>query len=98
MFQCRLPPQRVEDLDNFIVQFFEGLPAITIVCISLLDDGIEKLLGDFLPNSNTKSWSMLSRIPSSNIPVSIIRPIQTIIQKTAPGNTLLTIDMEHCMH
>ncbi|GJY60115.1 zinc finger, GRF-type containing protein [Tanacetum coccineum] len=79
-----LPPQRVKDLENFILNFFNDLPEITIVCMNFLEDGIERLLYELLPHSDTKTWIMLSRLNSRSIPISRILPIRKILEKTTP--------------
>nr|GEX56819.1 hypothetical protein [Tanacetum cinerariifolium] len=77
-----LPPQRVKDLENFILNFFNDLPEMIIVCMNFLEDGVEKLLYEFLPHSDTKTWIMFSRLNSGSVPISAILPIQKILEKT----------------
>ncbi|GKD21608.1 separase-like protein [Tanacetum coccineum] len=83
----RLPPQRVKDLENFILNFFNDLPEITIVCMNFLEDGIEKLLYELLPHSDTKTWIMLSRLNSRSIPISRILPIRKMWKRPPQGTT-----------
>nr|GFA43147.1 hypothetical protein [Tanacetum cinerariifolium] len=44
----QLSPQRVKDLANFILNFFNDLPEIAIVCMNFLEDG--KLKKDLKAN------------------------------------------------
>nr|GEV16395.1 cytochrome c oxidase subunit 2-1, mitochondrial [Tanacetum cinerariifolium] len=83
----RLSPQRVKDLANFILNFFNDLPEIELVCIKFLEDGIEKPLYEFLPHTDTRTWIMFSRLSSCSIPISTILPVQNILEKTAPDRS-----------
>ncbi|KAL8258316.1 hypothetical protein R6Q59_030357 [Mikania micrantha] len=76
----RLAPESVLDLEEFIFNFFQGLPQATIICISVLRDDYANWLKNILPyKSPTHSWIMFSRLNSNCAPIVIVLPISSII-------------------
>ncbi|XP_024980177.1 separase [Cynara cardunculus var. scolymus] len=80
----RLAPESVLDLEGFVLKFLQGLPHVTIVCISMLGDDFASLLRELLPyNPSTHAWIMLSRFNSDSIPVVIVLPIDYILSESS---------------
>jgi len=85
-----LAPESVADLEGFILKFFQELPHVTIICISMLGDDFAGLLRELLPyNSSTHAWIMLSRFNPDSMPVVVLLPVDYIFA----GNSL-----KHHMH
>ncbi|KAL8218762.1 hypothetical protein R6Q57_022135 [Mikania cordata] len=76
----RLAPESVPDLEEFILNFFQGLPQATIICISVLRDDFANWLKNMLPYKfPTHPWIMFSRLNSNCAPIVIVLPISSII-------------------
>ncbi|XP_076893503.1 separase-like isoform X3 [Bidens hawaiensis] len=75
----RLAPESVSDLEEFILNFFQGLPLATIICISILGDDYTSWLSNLSPDRPTHSCIMLSRLNSDCAPIVIILPIVSVL-------------------
>ncbi|KAL8258352.1 hypothetical protein R6Q59_030393 [Mikania micrantha] len=76
----RLAPESILDLEEFILNFFQGLPQATIICISVLRDDYANWLKNILPYKfPTHPWIMFSRLNSNCAPIVIVLPISSII-------------------
>ncbi|KAK3002113.1 hypothetical protein RJ639_021722 [Escallonia herrerae] len=79
---CRLAPESLEDLEGFVLNFFQGLPSATIICISLIGGPYASLLRDLLLfPSSVHAWILLSRLNSCNQPVVILLPVNSILEE-----------------
>ncbi|KAI3912246.1 hypothetical protein MKW98_012057 [Papaver atlanticum] len=76
----RVAPERIEDLENFVTDFFQQLPSITVICLSLLGDEFDQLLRDILPSPSFLAWILVSRLTSSAQPVVMILPADLILE------------------
>ncbi|OVA03751.1 Peptidase C50 [Macleaya cordata] len=78
----RLAPERIEDLEKLVTDFFQGLPSITAICISLLGREFANLLRDILPSpSSFPAWILLSRLTSNAQPIVMILPADLIVEE-----------------
>ncbi|XP_071705360.1 separase-like [Rutidosis leptorrhynchoides] len=81
----RLAPQSVVDLEEFILKFFQQLPCVTIVCVSMLGDSYVSLLRELLSSYNnlstttTRACLMLSRMNSDSAPAVVVLPVDPIL-------------------
>ncbi|KAK1428290.1 hypothetical protein QVD17_17121 [Tagetes erecta] len=75
-----LAPKSVMDLEEFILEYFQGLPRATVICLSMLGDDYASWLKDLLPyKSHTHAWVMFSRQTSESAPIVIVLPIDSIL-------------------
>ncbi|KAJ0743876.1 putative separase [Helianthus annuus] len=74
----RLAPESLLDLEEFVLNFFQGLPRATIICISVLGDDYASWLRNLLLYEPTHSWIMLSRLNLDCAPIVVILPIVSI--------------------
>ncbi|GJZ41403.1 hypothetical protein Tco_0588289 [Tanacetum coccineum] len=76
-------------LETSVSKFFDMLPEISILCISMLDGDSEKLLKHLLPQSSTSVWIMISKMSLNRRPILVIRPICEVFEglpfKTDPS-------------
>ncbi|KAI3715733.1 hypothetical protein L6452_22720 [Arctium lappa] len=80
----RLAPESILDLEEFILKFFQGLPHVMIVCISMLGDDFASVLSELLPyNPSTHAWIMLSRFNSASVPVVVVLPVDYILAESS---------------
>lgn len=78
---CGLVPDMVMDLENFVMEFFNGLPRVTILSISCFRDGYGGLPREILPYSaTTHAWLMISRFNLKGVPMVVILPISSVFQ------------------
>lgn len=81
LFCCRLAPESVNDLEQFVVNFYVGLPATAIICISLLSHDYTSLLQELLLYpSSIHAWMLLSRLNSKNQPVVLLLPLDSVLE------------------
>ncbi|KAI3778004.1 hypothetical protein L2E82_06951 [Cichorium intybus] len=86
-YPCRLAPESVLDLEEFISKFFGGLPHLTIICVSMLGEYFTSLLRELLPNNlHTRAWIILSRLNSDSLPIVILLPITSILAGKSQKN------------
>ncbi|KAK9167645.1 hypothetical protein Scep_002836 [Stephania cephalantha] len=75
----RLAPEKLDDLEQFVIEFFEGLPSVPIICITLLSTDFAHLLRNILPCSPSFStWMLLSRLGLKGQPIVLLLPIALI--------------------
>lgn len=79
--QYRLAPDSIQDLEEFVTQFFSGLPCTTIICISLLGGPYASLLQELLCfPSCVHAWILVSRLNSKNQPISMLLPVDSVLE------------------
>ncbi|KAK9162182.1 hypothetical protein Syun_003084 [Stephania yunnanensis] len=84
----RLAPEKLDDLEQFVIEFFEGLPSVPIICITLLSTDFAHLLWNILPCSPSFStWMLLSRLGLKGQPIVLLLPI-ALIAEDLDGDTL----------
>ncbi|KAI3445664.1 hypothetical protein Pfo_002329 [Paulownia fortunei] len=63
----RPAPESCEDLEEFVLRFFQGLPSTPVICISLVAGADASLLRELLHCSPTvRAWILLSHLSSDN--------------------------------
>ncbi|KAG9458960.1 hypothetical protein H6P81_003468 [Aristolochia fimbriata] len=83
----RLVPEKLEDLKTFVENFFNGLPSVTIVCISMLGSRYTGLLGRmFHVPSTFSAWLLLSRFYSDRKPCIMFIPIDSLNEENESGS------------
>ncbi|KAJ3678269.1 hypothetical protein LUZ60_002072 [Juncus effusus] len=73
--------ERIEQLEDHVASFFKKLPSIPIICMSMLGDDYANFLGETLilpPFPFPPAWIILSRINSTNQPITMLLPINRI--------------------
>ncbi|OMO79929.1 Peptidase C50, separase [Corchorus capsularis] len=77
----RLAPESLNDLEQFVMSFYAGLPCTAIICISLLGRAYTSLLQELLLYpSRVHAWMLLSRLNSKNQPVVLLLPLDTVLE------------------
>ena len=80
-FFCRLAPESLQDLEEFVQNFFAGFPCTTATCVSLLGGPYAGLLQEMLQcNSSTHSWMLVSRLDSKSQPIVLLLPMDSILE------------------
>ncbi|XVF45726.1 hypothetical protein PTKIN_Ptkin02bG0229600 [Pterospermum kingtungense] len=78
----RLAPESVSDLEQFVVNFYAGLPCTAIICISLLGRAYTSLLKELLLYpSSIHAWMLLSRLNSKNQPIVLLLPLDSVLEE-----------------
>ncbi|KAL8478593.1 hypothetical protein ACS0TY_030468 [Phlomoides rotata] len=79
----RPAPESCEDLEEFVLNFFQGLPSSPVICISLVSGSDAGLLRELLHcSSNLQAWILLSHLSSDNQHV-ILLPVLDILEGEA---------------
>ncbi|GAB4825256.1 hypothetical protein Ancab_008128 [Ancistrocladus abbreviatus] len=65
----RLAPETTQNIEEFVLKFYESLPSTTIVCLSLLGGAYPMLLQKFLPHRPVHAWMLLSNLNALSEPV-----------------------------
>ncbi|KAH6777375.1 hypothetical protein C2S51_008687 [Perilla frutescens var. frutescens] len=79
----RPAPESCEDLEEFVLNFFQGLPSTPVICISLVAGADASLLEELLHCSpKVQAWIMLSHLSSDNQHV-ILLPVHEILKEEA---------------
>ncbi|XP_057494488.1 LOW QUALITY PROTEIN: separase-like [Actinidia eriantha] len=100
----RLAPGLLQDLEGYVLRFFQCLPCTTIVCISLLGGDFASLLTELLNyRSCAHAWILLSRFNSNSQPVVILVPVESVLEEgteddTNSGSGILFEDKSHGKH
>nr|GEY98056.1 hypothetical protein [Tanacetum cinerariifolium]GEZ10158.1 hypothetical protein [Tanacetum cinerariifolium] len=84
-----LAPRSLTMLETSVSKFFDMLPEISILCISMLDGDSEKLLKHLLPRSSTSVWIMISKMSLNRRPMLVIRPICEVFEDIVKANPSL---------
>ncbi|XVE94021.1 hypothetical protein REPUB_Repub01dG0244400 [Reevesia pubescens] len=80
----RLAPESINDLEQFVVDFYAGLPCTAIICISLLGRAYTSLLKELLLYpSFIHAWMLLSRLNSKNQPVVLLLPLDSVLEEVS---------------
>ncbi|XP_047976121.1 separase isoform X2 [Salvia hispanica] len=79
----RCGPESCEDLEEFVLDFFQGLPSTPVICISLVAGADASLLKDLLHCSpKVQAWILLSHLSSDNQYV-VLLPVHEILKEEA---------------
>ncbi|KAE8698781.1 putative Kinetochore protein ndc80 [Hibiscus syriacus] len=83
----RLAPVSVHDLEQFVMNFYMGLPSTAIICISLLGHAYTSLMQELLLYpSSIHAWMLLSRLNSKNQPIVLLLPLDSVLKDAAPND------------
>ncbi|PIN10712.1 Separase [Handroanthus impetiginosus] len=75
----RLAPESCDDLEEFVLRFFQGLPSTPVVCISLVAGDDASLLRELMQSSPTvRAWILLSHLSSDNQHVILLPIYKTL--------------------
>ncbi|KAK6135420.1 hypothetical protein DH2020_030839 [Rehmannia glutinosa] len=75
----RSAPESCEDLEEFVLRFFQGLPSTPVICISLVAGADASLLSELLHCSPTvQAWILLSHLSSDNQHVVLLPVYETL--------------------
>ncbi|KAL7205879.1 hypothetical protein ACSBR2_018738 [Camellia fascicularis] len=84
----RLAPELFQDLEGYVLRFFQGLPCTAIICLSLLGGTLANLLTELLDYpSCPHAWILLSRLNSNSQPVVILLPVDSILEDASDNDT-----------
>lgn len=75
-----LSPHSLTMLETSVSKFFDMLPSVSILCISMLDGHSEKFLKHLLPDSPNSAWIMVSKMSLNRRPILIILPICEVFE------------------
>ncbi|KAJ1281207.1 hypothetical protein BS78_04G290200 [Paspalum vaginatum] len=80
----------IKHIEKHIMDFFQKLPDVPVVCISMLGGDYVNVLGEFLLlPSFFPAWMLLSRYDSTSIPTTMLLPVDAISDM---GNPLSILD------
>jgi hypothetical protein len=80
---CRLAPESFQDLEQFVTEFYSGLPCTTVICISLIGGPCANLLKDLLQYpSCISAWMLLSRLKFKSQPIMMLLPVNKVLEGT----------------
>ncbi|KAL7119495.1 hypothetical protein ACP275_02G066600 [Erythranthe tilingii] len=75
----RTAPESYEDLEEFVLRFFQGLPSIPVICISLVSGSDASLFRELLHWShNVRAFILLSHLSSDNQHVILLPVYETL--------------------
>lgn len=67
--------------------FFDDLPCVTMVCISLVEGDLACLLQQILHfSSSVHAWILMSHLNSKRQPLVLLLPVETILKGIATRN------------
>ncbi|XP_058007009.1 separase isoform X2 [Hevea brasiliensis] len=80
----RLAPKSVQDLEQFVIEFFSRLPCSTVICISLIWGPYSTLLQELLMYpSSVCAWMLLSRLNFKSQPIVMLLPVNSISEEAS---------------
>ncbi|KAH7656747.1 Peptidase C50 separase protein [Dioscorea alata] len=83
----RIAPDKLEDLEEFIDDYFRRLPGITIICLCFLGSGYTFIFKNMLSLATPiSSWMLFSRISSNQQPVTVILPMNQVPEEQTSVN------------
>ncbi|KAJ0007712.1 hypothetical protein Pint_29731 [Pistacia integerrima] len=77
-------PESMKDLEQFVKDFFVGLPCATVMCVTLLEGAYASLLQELLLfPSPVHAWMLLSRLNSKSQPIVVLLPVNTVLEEAS---------------
>nr|XP_011462140.1 PREDICTED: separase [Fragaria vesca subsp. vesca] len=93
----RVAPESTQYLEEFVTEFFSGLPCTTIICISVLGGPYASLLQELLCfPSLVHAWIVVSRLNSKNQPISVLLPVDSVLEGDSDDDSFSGIKNWHC--
>ncbi|XP_011008695.1 PREDICTED: separase [Populus euphratica] len=87
----RLAPESFQDLEQFVTEFYSGLPCTTIICISLIGGPCANLLKDLLQYpSCISAWMLLSRLKFKSQPIMMLLPVNKVLEETSDDDCAMS--------
>ncbi|KAF9685049.1 hypothetical protein SADUNF_Sadunf03G0013900 [Salix dunnii] len=87
----RLAPESLQDLEQFVIEFYSDLPCTTVICISLIGGPCANLLKDLLQYpSCISAWMLLSRLKFKTQPIMMLLPVNTILEETSDDDCAMS--------
>jgi separase len=69
----------IEYIDKHITEFFQKLPDVPVVCVSMLGGDYANIIAKFVLNRyNFPAWTLLSRFDSTGEPITMLLPVDAI--------------------
>ncbi|KAL9691962.1 hypothetical protein QQ045_012390 [Rhodiola kirilowii] len=86
----RLAPESVQCLDEFVSNFYQGLPSATVLCFSLLGGTLTTVLRELLGYPSTvNALTLLSRFNSINQPIVTLQPVDSVLDDADSTNSVI---------
>lgn len=80
---CSFAPESIKNLEQFVKDFFVGLPCATVICVTLLGGAYASLLQELLLYPSwVHAWMLFSRLNSKSQPIVVLLPVNTILEGT----------------
>lgn len=87
----RLAPESFQDLEQFVTEFYSGLPCTTVICISVIGGPCANLLKDLLQYpSCISAWMLLSRLKFKSQPVMMLLPVNKVLEETSDDDCAMS--------
>ncbi|KAJ6704493.1 hypothetical protein OIU85_030317 [Salix viminalis] len=87
----RLAPESLQDLEQFVIEFYSDLPCTTVICISLIGGPCANLLKDLLQYpSCISAWMLLSRLKFKTQPIMMLLPANTVLEETSDDDCAMS--------
>ncbi|XP_044490537.1 separase-like isoform X4 [Mangifera indica] len=77
-------PESIKNLEQFVKDFFVGLPCATVICVTLLGGAYASLLQELLLYPSwVHAWMLFSRLNSKSQPIVVLLPVNTILEEAS---------------
>ncbi|XP_062077222.1 separase isoform X2 [Humulus lupulus] len=81
MQKPRFAPKSTQDFEEYVENFFQGLPCTTAICTSMLGGSFANLLQEVLQQpSCVSAWMLVSRLDSKSQPIVVLLPVDSILE------------------
>ncbi|XP_038885485.1 separase isoform X3 [Benincasa hispida] len=82
------------DLEEYVRTFFDDLPSVTVVCISLIEGDLACLLQQILHfSSSVHAWFLMSHLNSKRQPLVLLLPVETILKGSEDYSNPQSVDI-----
>ncbi|KAL6517690.1 hypothetical protein OROMI_033391 [Orobanche minor] len=86
----RSAPESCEDLEEFVLRFFEGLPSTPVICISIVAGADGALITELVHCSTTiRAWILFSHLSSDNQHVVLLPVYETLEDDDASSSSVV---------
>ncbi|CAL4967209.1 unnamed protein product [Urochloa decumbens] len=92
----RFPSMNINNIEKHIKEFFQNLPDVPVVCISMIGgDFVDILEGFLLLPSSFPAWMLLSRFDSADEPTTMLLPVAAISKETKSAGSSIRDSMRN---
>ncbi|CAL5019775.1 unnamed protein product [Urochloa decumbens] len=92
----RFPSMNINNIEKHIKEFFQNLPDVPVVCISMIGgDFVDILEGFLLLPSSFPAWMLLSRFDSADEPTTMLLPVAAISKETKSAGSSVRDSMRN---